>query len=106
VYVLVILKRGRNADTERLHAPAHEAFITSLIKRNAVLLGGALANAIDDAVAAYVLRCEDVEQARRIASHDPFAQNEVVQAVCVPWDLVGINPDAIDCSAVIRARDA
>jgi uncharacterized protein YciI len=105
VYVLVILKDGRNADAEPLHAAAHETFISSLIKRNAILLGGAFADAVDDAFAAYLLRCDDVEEARRIAAEDPFAVNDVVRPLCVAWELVGVNPDAIDRAAVIRPED-
>ena len=102
VYVLVILKDGWNAEAKPLHAAAHETFISSLIKRNVVLLGGAFADAVDDAFAAYVLRCDDVDEARRIASEDPFAVNHVVSPKCVAWELVGVNPEAIDRSAVIR----
>ena len=105
MYVLVILKDGRNADAEPLHSAAHETFISSLIKRNAILLGGAFADAVDDAFAAYLLRCDDVEEAQRIAAEDPFAVNDVVRPLCVAWELVGVNPDAIDRSAVIRPQD-
>jgi uncharacterized protein YciI len=106
VYVLVILKKGRNADAEPLYAAEHQAFISSLIKRNAVLLGGAFADAVDDAFAAYLLRCDDVEEARRVAAEDPLVVNEVVRPLCVAWELVGVNPDAIDRSSVIRPEDA
>ena len=81
MYVLVILKDGRNAEAKPLHAAAHETFISSLIKRNVVLLGGAFADAVDDAFAAYLLRCDDVDEARRIAAEDPLAVNDVVADV-------------------------
>ena len=105
VYVLVILKEGRNADAKPLHAAAHEAFISSLIKRNVVLLGGTFTDAVENAFAGYLLRCDEVDEARRIASEDPFAVNDVVSPMCVAWELVGVNPEAIDRSAVIRPRD-
>ena len=105
MYVLVILKDGRNADAKPLHAAAHEAFISSLIKRNVVLLGGAFAEAFENAFAGYLLRCDEVDEARRIAAEDPFAVNHVVSPTCVAWELVGVNPDAIDRSAVIRPED-
>ena len=105
VYVLVILKEGRNADAKPLHAAAHEAFISSLIKRNVVLLGGAFPGAVENAFAGYLLRCDEVDDARRIASEDPFAVNHVASPKCVAWELVGINPEAIDRSAVIRPGD-
>jgi uncharacterized protein YciI len=104
-YVLVILRGGANAEDEPLHAPAHERFISSLIKQNVVLLGGALSEAVDDAYAAYVLRCSGLEEARGIAAADPFVVHDVVRPECVVWELVGINPEAIEASAVVRPRD-
>lgn len=104
-YVLVILRGGRNAKDEQLHAPAHERFISSLIKQNVVLLGGAFAKAANDAHAAYVLRCSGVGEARGIVSEDPFVVHDVVRPECVEWELVGVNPDAIDSSAVVRPED-
>jgi uncharacterized protein YciI len=104
-YVLVILRGGENAEDEQLHAPAHEQFISSLIKQNVVLLGGTLAMAVDDANAAYVLRCSGADEARAIVAEDPFVVHDVVRPECVEWELVGVNPDAIEASAVIRPED-
>jgi uncharacterized protein YciI len=105
VYVLVVLQDGSNADAEALHATAHEEFISALIKRNAVLLGGALADVVDKAHSAYVLRCKHMAEAERLAAEDPFAVNDVVRPKCVEWQLVGVNPDAIDAADVVRAAD-
>jgi uncharacterized protein YciI len=104
-YVLVILRGGGNAGDDQLHAPAHERFINSLIRQNLVLLGGAFAEAVDDAYAAYVLRCSGVEEAGRIVAADPFVIQDVVRPECVVWELVGVNPDAIDVSVVVRPED-
>jgi hypothetical protein len=104
-YVLVILRGGGNADDDQLHALAHERFISSLIKRNVVLLGGAFAKAVDDVYAAYLLRCSGVEEARGIVAEDPFVLHDVVRPECVEWQLVGVNPEAIDASAVVRPED-
>jgi uncharacterized protein YciI len=104
-YVLVILNGGANAAAEPLHAPAHEDFISSLIRRNVVLLGGAFAEPLGSVYAAYLLRCGGVEEARAIAAEDPFVVQEVVRPECVEWQLVGINPNAIDPSAVVRPDD-
>jgi hypothetical protein len=32
-------------------------------------------------------------------------RGEVARPECVEWDLVGINPDAIDAAAVLRPYD-
>jgi uncharacterized protein YciI len=104
-YILVILRDGSNARDHTRYASAHERFISSLIERNVVVLGGAFAEAVDDVAAAYVLHCNGVEEAGRIAAGDPFVTHDVVRPECVEWKLVGINPDAIDPSAVVRPGD-
>jgi uncharacterized protein YciI len=104
-YVLVLLRGGTNKKEERLHAAAHERFISSLIRRNLVLLGGDLVDAIDDVYAAYLLRCGGVREARAIVADDPFVVNGVVRPQVVEWKLVAVNPDAIDASTVVRPED-
>lgn len=104
-YVLVILRRGGNADDEPLHAEAHERYIDSLIERNLVLLGGGFAEAVGDLDAAYVLRCGSLQEARELVATDPYVINDVARPDSVIWELVGINPDAIDAGAVIRPED-
>jgi uncharacterized protein YciI len=104
-YVLVLLRRGANADDEPAHAEAHERFIDSLITRNLVLLGGGFAEDVDDTEGAYLLRCGSLEEAREIAGTDPYAVHNVVRQELVIWELVGINPEAIDAAAVIRPQD-
>jgi hypothetical protein len=52
-----------------------------------------------------VLRCGSLEEAGKIAAEDPFVTNGVMRSVCVEWQLVGINPDAIDDEAIVRPKD-
>jgi uncharacterized protein YciI len=104
-YVLVILREGERMEQEPAFAAEHEQFIDSLIARNVVLLGGPFAAPVGDADAAYLLRCGSVEEAQAIAAEDPYVRGEVARPECVEWDLVGINPDAIDAAAVIRPQD-
>jgi uncharacterized protein YciI len=104
-YVLVLLSEGTSAKDLQVHAEGHERFISSLIRRNLVLLGGDFGDAVGGAYAAYLLRCGGVSEARAIAADDPLVANDVARAKCVEWKLVGINPDAIDASAVVRPED-
>jgi uncharacterized protein YciI len=90
---------------EKRHAEAHDEFISSLIRRNLVLLRGAFSDEVDGAWAAYVLHCGGLEEAGKIAAEDPFVTNGVMRSVCVEWQLVGINPDAIDDEAIVRPKD-
>ena len=104
-YVLVVLREGEQVKQEHAFAAEHEQFIDSLIERNLVLLGGAFATPVGDADAAYLLRCGSIEEARAIVAEDPYVRGQVASPECVEWELVGINPDAIDPDAVIRPQD-
>ena len=104
-YVLVILRSGENANLHRVHDAAHRAFIDGLIKQNRILLGGAFGAPAGDAEAAYVLRSSSVDEARAIVTADPLVRHGVCRADCVEWQLVGINPDAIDDAVIVRPRD-
>jgi uncharacterized protein YciI len=105
MYVLVVLKAGERVGDEPLHTAEHERFIDWLIERNLVLLGGGFAQPIGDSAAGYVLRCESVDAARRLAESDPYVVHRVLQAELAEWALVGINPEAIDASSVVRPGD-
>ena len=105
MYVLVLLMAGARAADEPLHAAAHERFIDSLIERNLVLLGGGFAEPIADSVGAYLLRCQTLDEARELVESDPYVANGVVQPELTQWELVGINPEAIDASLVLRPED-
>ena len=104
-YVLVTLRAGGSAGSEQEHAVAHERFIGSLIQRNLVLLGGDFADPSGDMRAAYLLRCDDVAEAERITSEDPFVAHDVLRPEFVAWKLVGINPEAIDPAMIVRPAD-
>lgn len=99
-YVLVLL--DENEGGEDPGANAHEEFVDSLIARNLVLLGGELE--LGTAFAAYVLRASPPE-AERIVAEDPLVVAGTARPRFVPWHLVGINPEAIDETLVIRPAD-
>ena len=101
MYVLVVLRAGEALGDENVYAAEHERFVDSLIDRNVVLLGGGFAEPVADAGAAYVLRCADVDEARRIAGRDPFVVHGVMRADVTEWRLVGINTEAIDAAVVV-----
>jgi uncharacterized protein YciI len=96
VYVAVFFRPGARVADRDEHAAAHEAFVTSLIERNLVLLGGDFAPPVADLDAAYILRCDSVERAVEIAAEDPVFAEGVYEPLAAEWDLVGINLHAID----------
>jgi uncharacterized protein YciI len=101
VYVLVLMNEIAGAETSPLPEDAHEEFIDSLIARHLVLLGGSFAGRVGSATAAYVLRCDSVKAAREIAAADPVAAAGAATLEFVEWNLVGIDPEAIDPSLVV-----
>src|SRR5690348_3786241 len=80
------------------HPPVdHESYIDSLVARNLLLCGGPLLPAaLDRVAAAYVLRCADHAEAVAVASTDPLYASGAAKISVVWWDLVGINPGAMD----------
>jgi uncharacterized protein YciI len=99
-YVLVLLDAVETGgDVEE---GAHEEFVDSLIARNLVLLGGELE--LGTAFAAYVLRAS-LADAESIVAEDPLVVAGVAQPRFVPWELVGVNPDAIDEVLIVRPGD-
>ncbi len=104
MYALVLLKKGATL-TAPSHDHEHEAFIGSLIRRNAILLGGTWGAVAGPFVAAYLLRCSSLDEARRLASEDPYCREGCYEPEVVEWKLVGINPKAIDPEKVLTADD-
>jgi len=102
VYVLVLLIAAPTTDED----PDHEPFVDSLIRRNAVLLGGPFAGEpLPDVSAAYVLRCADLAEAAALVATDPLVTAGAAIPAIAQWDLVGINPSAIDPDIEIRPGD-
>jgi uncharacterized protein YciI len=100
VYVLVLMNETTGADVA-LPEDAHERFIDSLIAWRLVLLGGPFSGRVGTATAAYLLRCDSVEHAREIAADDPVAAAGAATLELVEWQLVGIDPRAIDPAMVV-----
>jgi uncharacterized protein YciI len=105
VYVLVLFRGAARAGEQSSYAAAHEKFITSLIWRSLVLLGGEFGMKAGEFDAAYLLRCRSMADARRIAAKDPFFAEQVYEPVFTEWKLVGVNPDLIDADLVVTSRD-
>jgi uncharacterized protein YciI len=78
--------------------PDHEPFVDSLVARNLVLLGGDLVPSAGGAEAAYVLSCASLEDARKLVAEDPLVSSSSMRAEIVEWELVGVNPQAIEPS--------
>ena len=85
--------------------PEHEPFTDSLLARNLILLGGGLDLPLAGADAAYVLACGSLPEAREIVAGDPLVTSGSRRAEVVEWELVGINPEAIDAELVLRPGD-
>jgi uncharacterized protein YciI len=83
-----------------LHAE-HERFIDRLDQADKVVLGGALRPAAAGFEGAYVVRCDSLDEAREISASDPYVRAGAISCEVVEWELVGINPDAVDRGALL-----
>ena len=102
MYVRVMLSpEGDQKETVEM-AERHVKFITGLIRRNKILLGGGLEDSANPRRAAYLLKVVSLEEGRSLAFEAPFVREGAYAASVVEWKLVGINPDAIDQALVVR----
>lgn len=99
MHALVLLGASRTLYDEELQA-RHEAFIDELDRQNRVILGGGWEPPTDGFVGAYLLRCDSLQEAQRIARADPFVRSGAARCEVVEWVLVGINPQAVDRTAL------
>jgi uncharacterized protein YciI len=95
-YFLVLLEPLGDAAAADEHFADHVTFVDQMIAENVVLLGGAFDGRLDGAMAAYLLRTPSRAIAEEWAARDPLMARGACRARVVRWDLVGINPHAID----------
>jgi hypothetical protein len=79
----------------------HDRFIGDLDQANKVVLGGGLKPAGAPYYGAYVLSCDSLEEARHVAAADPLVRAGAIRCDVVEWELVGVNPDAVDRSSLL-----
>jgi uncharacterized protein YciI len=100
MHALVLMSTGTTGITDTLDR-AHEQFIEELDEADEVVLGGALKPAGGPYHGAYVLSCGSLDEARAIAAADPLARAGAVRCDVLEWELVGVNPDAVDRDALL-----
>jgi uncharacterized protein YciI len=100
VHALVLMATLTPQITDELQQE-HEGFIDDLDREDRVVLGGGLSPAADPYIGAYVLRCASLEDARATAATDPLVAGGAVRCDVVEWQLVGVNPDAVDREALL-----
>jgi len=100
-YFLVLLQKTAGA----ADPPEHEPFVDSLVARNLVLLGGDLLPPAHGTEAAYVLFCGSLDEARGIVAEDPLVSSGAMRAEVVEWELVGVNPAAVEPSLLLTPDD-
>jgi uncharacterized protein YciI len=95
-YFLVLLELVGDAAAVDEHSADHVTFVDQMIAENVVLLGGGFDGGLDGAIGAYLLRTPSLAIAKEWAARDPLMARGACRARIVRWDLVGINPHAID----------
>ena len=85
--------------------PDHEPFVDWLHSLNLVVLGGELDPPALGAEAAYVLSCGSLADARELVASDPLVSSGCMRADLVEWQLVGLNPAAVESELLWRPGD-
>lgn len=98
--LVLMVSKGPASAADALQAK-HVRFIDDLDQANKVVLGGAWKPPHGPVRGAYVLSCESLHEARAIAESDPLARADAIRCEVVEWELVGVNPDAVDRQALL-----
>lgn len=104
MHALVLMAPGPAPDRAGELEQAHERFIDELDEASRVVLGGSWKPPAGGFDAAYLVRCESLEEAREIALSDPLARAGAITCEVVEWELVGVNPDAVDQGSLLFPR--
>jgi uncharacterized protein YciI len=102
MHALVLMATRRNTPADAELQSEHERFIDGLDQADQVVMGGALRPEAAAFSGAYVVRCESLEEAREISESDPLVRARAIRCQVVEWELVGINVDAVDRSALLE----
>lgn len=100
MHALVLMATGTAGVTDAVDRD-HERFIEDLDQAKKVVLGGGLKPPGDPYYGAYVLSCGSLDEARAIAASDPLVRAGAVRCDVLEWELVGVNPDAVDRDALL-----
>lgn len=101
MHVLVLMARRGNASAGDELQREHEQFIDGLDRMNKVVLGGSWKPAAAGFEGAYLLSCSSLDEAREIAASDPLVRADAIRCEVIEWELVGVNPAAVDRSALL-----
>jgi uncharacterized protein YciI len=101
MHALILMSPSGKSPTDAELQMEHERFIDGLDQANKVVLGGGWAPAMGGFEAAYLVSCESLEEARAIAVSDPLVRADAIRCDVVEWELVGMNPDAVDRSSLL-----
>jgi uncharacterized protein YciI len=100
MHALVLLSPGAKQEPDEALSE-HERFIDGLIAEKRIVLGGDWKPPVAGYEAAYLLSCATLAEAREIAASDPFVLHDAMRFDVVEWELVGVDPDAVDRDALV-----
>ncbi|MBM7786288.1 YciI family protein [Tenggerimyces flavus] len=100
MHALIAMTPTGQHETDELQG-AHEEFIGALERDHRVILGGELKPPLAGHLGAYVVRCRDLEEAQRLAEQDPLAKSGAITVQAYEWQLVGVDPEAVDKDALL-----
>ncbi len=102
-YFLVLLHPVAGAEEE---PPEHEPFIDWLDSLSLVVLGAELDAPALGAEVAYVLSCGSLADAQELVVSDPLVSSGYMRADVVEWQVVGLNPAAVEPGLLSRPSGA
>ena len=101
MHALVLLAANADEASGEAAQADHERFIDRLIEQKRIVLGGDWKPPVAGFEAAYLIRSDSLDEARQIAASDPFISSGAMRFDVVEWELVGVDPEAVDRDALL-----
>jgi uncharacterized protein YciI len=96
MHALILMSPSGTGSADAELQTEHERFVDELDHASKVVLGGGWEPAAGGFDGAYLVSCDSLEEARAIAASDPLVRADAIRCEVVEWELVGMNPDAVD----------
>ena len=103
-YYLVLLTRTENAKPDEVSNP-HEPFVDTMIQEKVVVLGGDFVGDVGGAEGGYLLNTDTRAETEAWVGKDPLVSSGAYTARIVEWDLVAVDPAAVEPSDIIKRED-